>query len=64
MGALCGHLCKDGWTDRDAVCVMSLHGFKKSCVIDGSPQMLKDVAMATSFGTQFDITGFLAFHGL
>jgi len=43
---------------------MSLHGSKKSCVIDGSPQMLKDVAMATSFGTQFDITGFLAFDGL
>jgi len=28
------------------------------------PQMLRNVAMATNFGTQFAITGFLAFDGL
>jgi len=27
-------------------------------VLDGSPQVLRDVAMATNFGTQFAITGF------
>ena len=29
-------------------------------VLDGSPEMLKDVAMATNFGMQFAITGFWA----
>jgi len=33
-------------------------------VLDGSPEVLRDVAMATNFGTQFPITGFLAFGGL
>jgi len=33
-------------------------------VLDGSPEVLRDVAMATNFGTQFPITGFLAFDGL
>jgi len=28
-------------------------------VLDGSPEMLKDVAMATNFGTKITITGFL-----
>ena len=32
--------------------------------LDGSPEVLRDVAMATNFGTQFDITGFMAFDGL
>jgi len=27
-----GHLCKDGWTDRDAVWVVDSHGPKASCV--------------------------------
>ena len=26
---------------------------------DGGPEMLRDVAMATNFGTQFAITGFV-----
>jgi len=33
----------------------------KNHVLDGSPQVLRDVAMATNFGMQFAITGFLAF---
>jgi len=33
-------------------------------VLHGSPEMPRDVAMATNFGTQFAITGFLAFDGL
>ena len=33
-------------------------------VLDGSPHVLRDVTMATYFGTQFAISGFLAFDGL
>ena len=33
-------------------------------VLDGSPEVLRDVAIATNFGTQSAITGFLAFYGL
>jgi len=33
-------------------------------MLDGGPQVLRDVAMVTNFGTQFAITGFLAFDGL
>jgi len=33
-------------------------------VLDGSPQLLRGVAMSTDFGTQFAITGFLAFDVL
>jgi len=33
-------------------------------VLAGSPDMLRDVAMATNIGTQFAITCFLAFDGL
>jgi len=33
-------------------------------VLDGSPEVLRDVAMTTNFGTQFAVTGFLAFDGL
>jgi len=28
-------------------------------VLDGSPEILRDVAMATSFGLQFAVTGFV-----
>ena len=33
-------------------------------MLDGSPEVMSDVAMATNFGTQFAINGFLAFDGL
>ena len=33
-------------------------------VLDGSPEVLRDVAMATNFGTQFAVTGSMAFDGL
>ena len=33
-------------------------------MLDGSPEVLRDVAIATNFGTQSAITGFLAFYGL
>jgi len=29
-------------------------------VLDGSPEVLRDVAIATNFGTQFAITGIVA----
>jgi len=34
IGTLCGHLCKNGWTDRDAVWVvgLGLDGPNESCV--------------------------------
>jgi len=33
-------------------------------VLDGSPQVLRDIAMAINFGTPFAITVFLAFGKL
>jgi len=33
-------------------------------VLDGSPEALRDVVMASNFGMQFAITGSLAFDGL
>ena len=33
-------------------------------MLDGSPEVLRDVAMATNSGTQFAITGFMALSGL
>ena len=30
-------------------------------MLDGIPEMLRDVAMATNFGTQFSTTGSMAF---
>ena len=33
-------------------------------VLDGNPDMLRDVAMANNFGTQFAITGSMTFDGL
>ena len=31
-------------------------------VLDGGPAVLRDVAVATNFGTQFAITGFVGFN--
>jgi len=31
-------------------------------VLDGGPAVLRDVAMATNFGTQFAITGFVGYN--
>jgi len=33
-------------------------GWPVGIVLDGIPEVLRDVAMATNFGTQFAITGF------
>jgi len=33
-------------------------------MLDGSPEVLRDVAMATNFGTQFAITGFVGYNWL
>ena len=33
-------------------------------VLDGSTEVLRDIAIATNFGTQSAITGILAFYGL
>ena len=37
---------------------------RRNYVLDGSPQVLRDVAMANNFRTQFAITGSVAFDGL
>ena len=39
-------------------------GLRAQGMSDGSPEVLRDVSMATNFETQFAITGFLAFDGL
>ena len=31
-------------------------------MLDGSPKVLRDVAMATNFGMQFAITGFVGYN--
>ena len=31
-------------------------------MLDGGPAVLRDVAMATNFGTQFAITGFVGYN--
>jgi len=31
-------------------------------VLDGGPAVLRDVAMVTNFGKQFDITGFVGYN--
>jgi len=48
--------CKNGCTDRDAVWARM---GRRNHVLDGGPAVLRDVAMATNFGTQFAITGFV-----
>ena len=35
---------------------------RKNHVLDGVPVVLRDVAMATNFGTQFAITGFVGYN--
>jgi len=40
-------------SDQDAVWVMGS---------DGGPEVLRDVAMATNFGTQFALTGFVGYN--
>jgi len=34
-------------------------GHRKHVLLDKGPEVLRDVAMATNFGTQFAITGFV-----
>jgi len=34
----------------------------KNIVLDGGPEVLRDVAMATNFVTQFAITGFVGYN--
>jgi len=48
------------------VCVCLGCGLRwaQGIVLDGSPEMLRDVDTATNFGTQFAVAGFLAFDGL
>jgi len=35
---------------------------RRSHVLDGGPAVLRDVAMATNFGMQFAITGFVGYN--
>jgi len=37
-------------------------GWAVGIVLDGDPPVLRDVAMATDFGTQFTITGFVCYN--
>ena len=53
--------CKNGCTDRAAFRVDDLGGPDEPCIRWG-PEVLSDVAMATDFGTQFAITGFLGYN--
>ena len=39
-------------------------GWAQGIVLHGSSEVLRDIAMANNFGTQFAITGFLVFDGL
>jgi len=57
-GTLCGHVCKNSWTDRDAVWAEGSDGPKEACVRKG-PEVMRDIAMATNFQTQVAITGFV-----
>jgi len=46
--------CKNGCTYRDAVWVVSGMG-RRNLVLHGGPAVLRDVAMATNFGTKIAI---------
>jgi len=35
---------------------------RRNHVLDGGPAVLREVAMATNFGTQFAITGFVGYN--
>jgi len=35
---------------------------RRNHVLDGGPAVLRDVAMATNFGTQFAINGFVGYN--
>jgi len=35
---------------------------RRNRMLDGGPAVLRDVAMATSFGTQFAVTGFVGYN--
>jgi len=35
---------------------------RRNHVLDGGPEVLRDVAIATNFGTQFSITGFVGYN--
>ena len=37
-------------------------GWAVGIVLDGGPALLRDVAMATNFGTQFAIIGFMGYN--
>jgi len=50
---LLGRTCKNGCTDRDAVGVVGSNGPRNRVRL--GPAVLRDVAMATNFGTQFGI---------
>jgi len=35
---------------------------RRNHVLDGGPAVLRDIAMATDFGTQFAVTGFVGYN--
>jgi len=37
-------------------------GWAEGIVLDGGPAVLRDVAIATNFGTQYAVTGFVGYN--
>ena len=54
--------CKNGCTDRDAVWVVARMS-RRNHVLDGGSEVLRDVAMATNFGTNIAINWLCANDG-
>ena len=61
IGTLCGHLCK---TAEPIEMPFGLWAgmCSRNHALYGGPAVLRDVAMATNFRTQFAITGFVGYN--
>jgi len=57
--ALCGRLCKYSTEMINIPFRLWARMDPRNRVLDGGPEMLRDISMATNFGTQFAITGFV-----
>jgi len=53
---------QNGWTDQDAVWVVGSDGPLESFFLERGPEVLRNVAMATNFETQFAVTGFVVYN--
>jgi len=50
------------WSNRSRCCLGCELGWAQGIVLDGGPAVLMDIAMATNFGTQLAITGFVGYN--